>query len=597
MSSMTLEQWLGRNWPAHRQVLRWAGFILPFLFIVLLESFEDYILAPLIGQLASHLTSLAILAGGAALFSYLIFRFTEQVENRLRRQNQDLAALNDLSRIMSGTLALDQLLNRTLERVLEVTGSDAGEIFLLDESRSKLILALRQGVGLDLAATTSPIAIGEGLPGLVAQQMTPIVISDLAGDPRCTRPQLVEQGFRSMVSVPLLAKDQVVGVMAVAARSQTFTPADVDLLTAIGNQIGVAVESSQLHARSEQQARYLSTLIESSGNAIITTSAKGEIQSWNRAAELIYGWQREEAMGQTLPMVPKHLLGQTYGLTDRLLHKRETIHNFETERLRKDGDLIPVMVTASPLQNRSGEVVGLLGISTDMREKKKLEQELFQQQRALAVVKERERLARELHDGLGQVLGYINTQSQATQELLESGRADQAGILLTRLIEVVQAAHTEVREHILGLHATDLLDQGLVTTLKEFIRRFNEFSTTQAQLTIAEEVTCMNMGPNQEAQLMRIIQEALANVRKHAQTDQVLVNLDGEDDQLCVTIEDRGCGFDMQQLSAKNRHRFGLEIMRERSAEIGATFQIQSSVGHGTRVTVQIPCGAKGQPE
>ena len=209
--------------------------------------------------------------------------------------------------------------------------------------------------------------------------------------------------------------------------------------------------------------------MKASGNAIITIAHDGVILSWNHAAEIIYGWSKEEAVGRVLPMVPSHLRDEARTWSGRM-GSGETIHNIETQRLRKDGELIPVMLTASPIRDAEGRVVSLLGISTDMRDRKRLEQELLEQQRALAVLQERERLARELHDSLGQILGYVNTQSQAIRELLSQDQKDKADSYLKRLIEVAQDAHTDIREYILSLQTHVSREQHLIPTLRGYFR-------------------------------------------------------------------------------------------------------------------------------
>ncbi|MBK8833527.1 MAG: hypothetical protein IPO29_01260 [Anaerolineae bacterium] len=112
------------------------------------------------------------------------------------------------------------------------------------------------------------------------------------------------------------------------------------------------------------------------------------------------------------------------------------------------------MLTASPIRDEAGSVIGIMGISTDLRERQRLERELLAQQRATAVLQERERPARELHDDIGQVLGYINTQSQAVSALFDQRQPEAAATLARRLTEVAQEAHGNVRN--LHSRAADL---------------------------------------------------------------------------------------------------------------------------------------------
>lgn len=576
------------------RVLRWTTVWLPILFIAGLEIVEELVLEPLFGRWISHSITFGILSLGAVVLSFIVFRAVEQAESQLRRQNRDLATLNDISRVVSGSLELDAILIRALEKVLDVVETEAGEIYLLDEASQELAFKVHRGLFPEAFQEITRFPLNEGFPGLVAATGETIVVTDLAVDHRFKRQAIVAHGFRTMASVPLRAKNRVVGVMNVADRHKAYTPEQVTLLAAIGNQIGVAVENARLHAQVEQQASYLNALIESSGNAIITTDLKGKILSWNRAAEEIYGWTKEEAVGQVIPMVPQHLRQEAVRLMNQIIQRGETVHNFETQRLRKDGDLIPVMVTVSPIRDVKGRVSGFLGVSTDMRDRKRLERELLRQQRALAVLEERERLARELHDSLGQILGYVNTQSQATRELLSRGQTAAADTHLRRLVEVAQDAHADVREYILSLQISASTEQGLLPALAEYLRRFSRINGIQTELIAPAELAEVTFDPSVETQLIRIIQEALTNVRKHACAQQAWITFELNNGQTQVTIEDNGRGFDSTQNSPEEGRHFGLRIMRERAAEVGGSIQVQSRPDQGTKVMINVPLRRKG---
>ncbi len=574
--------------------LRWATVGLPVLFIILLEIVEDFILESFFERWIGHLIAFVAVSFGAVLLSFFVFRAVNQAERQLRRQNQDLTALNEISRIVSGTLKLNDILLHALEWVLTVTETEVGEIFLLDETGQELVFKLHQGLFPAIFQEITRFSVGEGIPGLVASSGEAIVVTDLAADPRFKRRAVVAQGFRTMASVPLRAKDRVVGVMNVADRHKMYTATELNLLTAIGNQIGVAVETAKLYSQVQQQATYFDTLIESSGNAIITSDLKGKILSWNQGAEVIYGWSKEEVIGQVIPMVPPALQEEAYQWMRQVIQSGESMYNIEAQRLRKDGEQIPVMVTVSPIQDADGKLVSLLGISTDMRDKKRLEQKLLRQQRALAIMEERERLARELHDSLGQILGYVNTQTQAAREMLAKNEATVADNYLKRLIEVAQEAHTDVREHILNLQASPLKEEGLLAALEIYLRQFSRHNGIKTKLIAEAELADIVFGPNVEIQLMRIIQEAITNVRKHAKAQQVRITFEIDKERVFVAIEDDGRGFEPDLISSNGGRHFGLRIMQERVKEIGGTIQVQSELGQGTTVKVKAPLRHSG---
>jgi len=248
----------------------------------------------------------------------------------------------------------------------------------------------------------------------------------------------------------------------------------------------------------------------------------------------------------------------------------------------------------SPLIDRDGQKIGRVIILHDITEYRKAQAQLLQQQLALAVLEERERIARELHDSLGQVLAYVNTQAQAACQLLSEGQTATAENYLTRLVAVAQEAQGDVREYIASVKGATSSRSGLFSTLAKYLERFSQNYKIHTELSVPENLAEDALEPAVEVQLVRIIQEALANVRKHAGASLVRVSLTVEGSQLDgqvmqVTVQDDGRGFDPALPTAGGEQSFGLSIMRERAEGIGSRLEIHSLPGQGTRVVVRIP--------
>lgn len=337
----------------------------------------------------------------------------------------------------------------------------------------------------------------------------------------------------------------------------------------------------------DMQAGMLDAVLDSSGNSIIIADRAGTIEQWSRAAAEIYGWSRAEVIGRNMPMVPNDRRAEAKQLVERLW-SGETVRNIETQRLTKSGEVIPVLLTASPIRDEKGDVVRVLGISTDLREHKRLEQELVRQQTALAAFQERDRLARELHDGLGQVLGFVNTQSQAIREMLARGQTDAAVACLRELTEVAQDAHADVREYILSLK-TDAPRGPFVPELRNYLARFSLSTGIRAELVADAALGDDPFDAPVHAQLLRIIQEALTNARKHARATRVTVSVTARDGRATVEVADDGAGFDASRALGDHGRHFGLRIMRDRASDVGGTVEVRSGLGEGTRVTATVP--------
>lgn len=215
----------------------------------------------------------------------------------------------------------------------------------------------------------------------------------------------------------------------------------------------------------------------------------------------------------------------------------------------------------------------------------------------LSVVEERARIAREMHDGLAQVLGYLNLQVQTLGVLYEQGRSQALREELNQMRQAIKTAHADVRENILSLRTTLASQKGMVPAIQEYLQEFSIQTRLDIEFTnqLEQEV---NLSSIAEVQLVCILQEALTNVRKHAQAKKVNINLknlaiDGAE-YVSIEVVDDGVGFKQKD----SERSFGLQTMRERALGVDGRIDIQSWPGKGTRVVCQLPClkERKGAP-
>jgi nitrate/nitrite-specific signal transduction histidine kinase len=215
---------------------------------------------------------------------------------------------------------------------------------------------------------------------------------------------------------------------------------------------------------------------------------------------------------------------------------------------------------------------------------------LHRRVQVLAVTEERERIAREMHDSLAQVLGYVNTKAQAAQALLDGGQSERAATQIGQLAQAARDAYADVRENILGLRTSIGPERTLIDTLRDYLQRWQDQNAIAAELdTGSLEPGRLGLSPMTEIQLLRILQEALANVRKHAEATSVLVTLRAEDGEIAATIADNGRGFDPTTIGRSDFPRFGLATMRERAEAVGGALEIDAVPGQGTTVRVRVP--------
>jgi signal transduction histidine kinase len=205
------------------------------------------------------------------------------------------------------------------------------------------------------------------------------------------------------------------------------------------------------------------------------------------------------------------------------------------------------------------------------------------------VFEERERIARDLHDGLAQILTFINTKSAALRMMIQNNDVAPAVEQLRYLEEEAQNLLVDVRMTIWGLRAADRLDTNLVETLQNFASRFSNVSQLPVELTVAPDVEDFVCDADMNLQLFRIVQEALTNVHKHAEATNAWISLQRKDGCVYLIVGDNGGGFDVANVEDEGWHHFGLTTMQERAKSIGADFSIISEFGAGTQVIVKVP--------
>lgn len=246
----------------------------------------------------------------------------------------------------------------------------------------------------------------------------------------------------------------------------------------------------------------------------------------------------------------------------------------------------------SALRDHRDLLAGYLLLMHDVTEQRRAEAHRLEQQWAQATMQERELLAQELHDGVAQNLGFLNLQAQAANLLLRSGQEEAAQRSLDRLTEIALEIQGDTRDLIGDLLTVSLPSEGPCGAVRQAVARFEAQTGLRVSLMLAEDVDglCQSsaLSPAAGVQLLRIFQEALANIRKHAgKPSQIGVELAADDGELRMTVTDNGTGFDPAEAGAGGRH-FGLQVMAQRAERIGGQLTVNSGHGQGTRVQVRV---------
>ncbi|MGA9350961.1 MAG: ATP-binding protein [Anaerolineae bacterium] len=207
-----------------------------YLFTNVLQS--EYLIIPKVGLL------IAAIAGLILTWRSRVKEIEKETEN-LRK----ISALNAIAATVSRSLNLEEVLNSTLEKVLEVMRIETGAIALMNEQTGELSFTVHRGFPEELPHEADSLKLGQGLTGRAAQSGKPILVEDIFEEAALSKTELEmkDRGFRSFACIPLESKEKVLGVMDIASHDlRHFSPQDVELLTSIGNQIGVAIDNARL---------------------------------------------------------------------------------------------------------------------------------------------------------------------------------------------------------------------------------------------------------------------------------------------------------------------------------------------------------------
>lgn len=284
----------------------------------------------------------------------------------------------------------------------------------------------------------------------------------------------------------------------------------------------------------------------------------------------------------------------------RALTEQKTIYNVETGIIKENGEKIWTSVNAAPVKVADVEAVV---VTVDITERKNAEEALHKNRERLRILsrrlvevqeEERRAIARELHDRVGQNLAALNLNLNILRSQLSDDALQKVGSRLSDSVQLVNDILTITRSVMADLRSNVLDDYGLESALREYADQF----TQRFGIRVVPDKTgnpIPRLDPSIEMTLLRITQEALTNVARHAQASQVTITLDVESDTVHMTIQDNGIGI-LSWQKANQLGSHGLRIIRERTEAFGGSMQILSAYKKGTTIEVKIPIESGNQP-
>jgi nitrate/nitrite-specific signal transduction histidine kinase len=382
-------------------------------------------------------------------------------------QRRSFHALVALSESIDVTMTAEKVLQFAIGKVHEVTGFAAIAMRLFDANQKCFRLVAQSGMTPRMVDDLRCIPAEIGFTGDVYKTHRAAYTSNLSADQRLESPSPPAAGYQSLISVPFLSGDRLMGSMELAAK--------------------------EVHVWSEDEVRWL------------------------------------ELMGRSIGTV---------------------LHHIETSN----------------------------------------------QLQGMAVMHERSRIAQEIHDGLAQLIGTLRIWAEQAQVALQDNDLREVHNDLQKIEQSARDAYGGLREEILGLRDVLLPGRGVASVIREFLSRYQRQWGIETQLLVQQNGSSgegrpsgagqLAISPAAEIQLLRIIQEGLANVRRHANASRVVISLQAGANSLRVEIRDNGQGFDQSEVP---EDKFGLRIMRERAASVGGRVSVNARRGEGTLLIVELP--------
>ena len=572
-----------------------------------------------------NLDARSVAHGGATSIRIRLRDITDQqqMEDELLARRRELAALYDIATTASHSFDRNVVLGIALDRLIRISGADAGGMFLRTNGSAKLWTT--QGFGPTFNRRAGAAPEDSGLLRQVTQSAAPWILPQLPSPSDILGQALSEEGVGSIAVVPLLAHGEGAGTVLLAARRpQAFDTKDIPLFEVVGAQIGVAIKNARLFQelgetvqRLDDTKLFSESVFQNMTNGLITVDAAGRVTSVNRAAQQILGLSAATVTGQPLLQVldtPDSLSN----MISQVLRLGTTFAGFEIVLTRPDEREVPLRQSLAPLRNDEGRIVGAVLVFDDLSEQRSMEEERQRLDRLALLGEMSAIIAHEIRNPLAAI-------STGIQYLLEQIPADdpardtltlmrQENERLNQLLEDVllmsrpprlQAvcSITHILDDVLGrAHATAALN-GI-----RIVRQFSPDTPTVRGDAMRLEQAMSNLIANA---IQAMPEGGLLTVRTRKETarpgdgamqlapERTVTPLSGP--WAVIEIEDTGAGIPSGDLprifspfftTKRSGTGLGLTITQRIVGEHGGEVTVRSNAGQGTLFTVRLPAAA-----
>lgn len=339
-------------------------------------------------------------------------------------------------------------------------------------------------------------------------------------------------------------------------------------------------ERRMMEEQLRQNEKQFRLLVENMNEGIMQLGPDYKVEYVNDNLVQKLGYRRKDVIGQDMIRLTEKNMPENLEQIRKIIESRKKGESGQNEFIvpNSDGVRIPFLVSGSPLFDESGKFRGAIAIFTDISAQKELEREVLR-----AVIRtqesERKRFAKDLHDGIGQILSASKMQLYSLEEASEESRSE----LIPELRSMIENAIDETRNITHDLMPNELRDFGLVKACENLLERVWKSKGVEVHLEKAQEE--LRLGEDLQIASYRILQEAVNNAVKHSGASELRAGIEAEAEALHLWVQDNGVGFERDQ----EEQGIGTANMRRRAELFGGSIDIRSEKDRGTLVEVRLP--------
>lgn len=548
-----------------------------------------------------------------------------------KKEKNRLEILNEVGLAVTQMLDLDQILQYTENVLVKRLGIAECLIYLWDDEADNYKMWHSYGIE-DRMTQEIEMNRQAGMDFVqeIANSRKAMFVPKINEDTRFNSEMRNRYHDHYYFGFPLISRTMVIGVIELISPSlPAYESENIFFLESLGREIGVAIDNAFLVAKAKKQqddamtlyklgTKISSSLILSEVLEAVAESARtlvntdvGVVGLFQETCQEIKIWSANGQGGKKLEGLIIHLDGNSYGrkLYDGEIISGSIIRSSNTQSKTRNFFDLDEFDSYLVIPLHLGEIfLGVIAVlskhyrqfsRTDIQLLKQLGYHVFvaienarlhQQLRYGAALEEQNKLAREFHDSLAQAMGYIKIKAIMTNDMLVKQDVEKARSHLIELINMTSVLYTDIREAIFNLRNTDSNHGDFFSALQEYLIEYQQYYGLDVRFTM-DDSSSLEFSPEVANQLMRIVQEALSNVRRHACAHKVWIQCWQDQGEINISIEDDGSGFDPHEISTRDtsKQSFGLQIMRERVQYINGELKIDSEPGKGTKILIQIP--------